>query len=328
MTPVGLGLPTPPPPEGNPISARLVDLVRNPPAIRSECRPVRFPAQAELSLGRRALRYLLEDDLASARALYGLLGFEVVELEQAGQRLFVAREIRGPAVRGWGLYVVNRTPRRPLLLEAPHPQHDRLTGEQSARLMLQLGARALIVATTHRCASKVATRCQGRTGACRQVWGRGRYRRSDRAHITRSLFHAAHVELLEGDPGMSAVQVHGFSRRPGRRQHIIISDGTRLPGGRGSLSNRLARAIRRRLPRRRRHLVRSCNETSRQRLLCGTHNVQGRHANASPDPCGRPARRSLNRFIQIEQSIDARTPGGVIEPDMLSTAMADVWPER
>ena len=319
--------PAPPPPEGSPVSGDLLQVVRSLPRIRDECRPVRFPTDAELAMSRRALRLLLSGRTKPARELYALLGFQVLDLQEAGRRLHLVLELAGPALRGWGFYAVNPRPRRrSLVLEAPHPVHDRHTGELAAELFERLGARALLIATTYRCASKLPTECQGRTGACRQVWGRGRYRRSDRAHATNTLFHAAHRELLEGEAGTVAVQVHGFGRRPGRRRHIVLSDGTRLPGRRASLSNGLARAIRRLLPRRRRRLVRSCNETSRQRYLCGTHNVQGRHANGSPDPCRRPARRSRNRFVQLELSLDARKPGGLIEPEVLPRAMERLWP--
>jgi hypothetical protein len=298
-------------------------MVRSLPRIRDECRPIRFPTEAELALSRRALRHLLAGRVKAARELYALLGFQVLDLER---RLHLVMEPKGPALRGWGFYAINPQPRRPLVLEAPHPVHDWRTGELAAELFERLGARALLVATTHRCASKVPTECQGRTGACRQIWGRGRYRRSDRAHATNTLFHAAHRELLEGEGETVAIQIHGFGRRPARRRHIVLSDGTRLPGRRASLSNGLARAIRRLLPRRRRRLVRSCNETSRQRYLCGTHNVQGRHANGSPDPCRRPARRSRNRFVQLELSMDARKPGGLIDPELLPRAMERLWP--
>lgn len=327
LTPVGLALPTPPPPPGRPISASLERMVRYLPSIRSECRPVRFPSAAELIMSRQALRHLLRGETDRARALYALLGFEVLEAVEGERRYLVVRESPGAAVRGWGFYVVNPHWRRPLVLEAPHPVHDWRTGIQAAEWMTRLGARALLVATTHRCASKHPTSCQGRTGACRQVWGRGRYRRSDRAHATNTLFHAAHMELLEGDPRLVAMQIHGFRRRPGRRRHIILSDGTRLPGRRDSRSNGLARQVRRLMPPRRRRLVASCNETSRQRYLCGTHNVQGRHANGSTWPCRRPARHSLNRFIQIEQSMDARKPGGLVEDDVLVRAIERYWLE-
>jgi len=328
QTPVGLSWPTPPPPPGRPVSASLVRMVRYLPSIREECRPVHFPSDSERALFQQAIRQLVAGRIERARETLALLGFDVLDVSDGDRRYHVVQETPGPLVRGWGFYVINLAPRRPLVLEAPHPVHDWNTGIQAAELMGRLGARALIVATTHRCASKYPTECQGRTGACRQVWGKGRYRRSDRAHAVNTLFHAAHSELLAGDPRLVAVQLHGFRRRPGRLRHVVLSDGTRLPGGRRSHSNGLARAMRRLLPRGRRALVRSCNETSRQRYLCGTHNVQGRQANASSNPCRRGPRRSLNRFIQIEQSMDARRPGELIEPDLLRRAMERHWPVR
>jgi hypothetical protein len=307
-------------------SARLSDVVQDLDRIRARCKLLRLPDAHQRTAFRVALRQLLDGRLDRARWGLSELGFQLQWLHDSGQRLLVIRERPDHETRGWGFYVVNPRPLRLLVLEAPHPQHDIGTGIQAARLMVRLGARALLVATTHRCASTRPTRCQGRTGACRQAWGRGRYRASDRAHLTRTLFHTAHVELMDGNPRLVAVQIHGFFRRPMRRRHIIISSGTRLPGRRGSISRGLARAIRRELPRRRRRLVKSCNETSRQHYLCGTHNVQGRHTNGSARPCFRPARRASNRFLHVEQSMDARTAGGKMEPEVLARAMERLWP--
>lgn len=319
-------LPRPTPLPAQPISASLVQLVSRAPNIEEECRPVRFPSQVERALFRRTMRYLLTGRLALAREAAALLGFEVLEVDDGTRRYLVLQESAdNPSLRGWGFYVVNPAAQRPLVLEAPHPVHDWNTGRQAAQLLDHLQAHALLVATTHRCASKHPTRCAGKTRACRQVWGKGRYRRSDRAHATNTLFHAAHQELLEGNQELVAVQIHGFRRRPGRTQQVVLSDGTRLPGGPDSHSNALARQMRRSILKSHRPLVRSCNETSRQRFLCGTQNVQGRHANGSVAPCRRAPRRSLNRFVQIEQTMEARRPGGSIDPSVLLHAMARHW---
>lgn len=309
-------------------SGRLASLIDFSSAVRDECRPLRFPSARQIAASRRALRLLLDGEVEAARWRYHALGFELLRWHDRGRAYWVARERPRVRGRGWGLYVVDPDARRKLVIEAPHPQHDLHTGTLAAEMMVALEARALIVATTYRCASKLSTTCAGRTGACRQAWGRGRYRRSDRAHSTKTFFHAAHVELMDGNPQLIAIQVHGFARRPARRRHIIISDGTRLPGGRRSFSNRIARAVRRLVPRRKRWRVRSCNELGRQRYLCGTANVQGRHTNGSIDSCTRAPRRSKNRFVQVELSLDARRPGGIFEPKLLTRALAKVFPAR
>lgn len=309
------------------VSGTLVDQVRSLDRVRARCRKLDSPTPAQLTMSQLALSRLLHGRVQEARLLYGELGFEVLELHQPGQMLYMVREEPRESPRGWGFYVVNPRPRRMLVLEAPHPQHDLHTGTLAAELMVRLQARAMLVSTTHRCASTRPSRCGGRTGACRQIKRRGRFRSSDRAHITRSIFHSAHVRLMEDDPRLVAVQLHGFSRRPWRRRHVIFSDGTRRYGRRSSLSNRLARVMRAMLPARRRRLVRSCNERG-QRYLCGTSNVQGRHTNGAPNPCRTPARRSSNRFIQVEQSLDARTPGGRFDHDLLPRAMERFWPAQ
>ncbi len=310
------------------ISGRLEDFVRSARVTFPYCRIHKLPEPEEMQRAREALRTLLQGDPPGARLLFRELGFELLELEDPEGKVLLIKEFAGDGARGWGLYAVNLSPRRPLVLEAPHPSHDRYTGEQAARLMLRLGGRALLLATTHRCTATTASRCQGITGACRQIVDMGRYRSSDRAHIVQTIFHALHQELLDGDRSLVAVQLHGFSRRPGRRRHIILSDGTQLPGRHRSISNGLARALRDQLPRKLRRYVKSCNETSRQNFLCGTHNVQGRHANGSRNPCRKAAKRSRNRFLQVEQSLDVRTEGGLWNPGLLLRAMERQWPAQ
>ena len=308
------------------VSASLTWMVRETERFPAVCTRLALPSRETRRRARRALGLLLRGRVDEAHWRFGRIGFEVVRLNTGKRKLLVVHEAPHSRFRGWGFIAVNPTPLRHLVIEAPHPQHDRGTGALAADLMDRLGARALILATTHRCAARRASKCQGRTGACKQRWNYGRYRRSDRAHSTNTIFHAAHLELTWAEPSLLVVQVHGFARRPLRRRHVIISDGTRLPGRRGNHANGLARIIRAELPRRRRGLVKSCNETSRQRYLCGTHNVQGRQLNGSRNPCRRPARRSSNRFVQVELSMDARTQGGLIPRDVLVRAMARYWP--
>ena len=287
-----------------------------------------FPTPDERAAHRRGLRLLLEDRLAAARLVLAPVGFEVLRIRDSGTPLYLVRELDLRARGGWGMVVINQAARRPLLIEAPHPVHDDGTGAQAAALLLALQARALLLSTTYRCASGVPTRCAGRSGACRQIIHRGRYRVSDVAHEPRSAFHAAHVALLEAEPELVAVQLHGFRQRPWRRHELIISDGTKLPGRRGNHSVALARITRRLLPRRLRRRVRSCNERDNRGYLCATHNVQGRQANGSRNPCRRRPRRSLNRFVHVEQSMIVRTPGGRFEPALLQAALSQRWPAR
>ena len=307
------------------MSASLPWMVRELERLPAVCTDLSFPSRRTRRRARLALALLLDGRVDQARWRFGQIGFEVLRLNTGKHRLLVVREAPGGGFRGWDFIAVNPDHERPLVIEAPHPQHDRGTGALAAELMAQLGARALVLATTHRCAARRASTCHGRTGACKQRWNYGRYRRSDRAHITNTIFHAAHLELMQRDRSLVAVQVHGFARRPMRMRHVIISDGTRLPGRKGNHANGLARAIRAQLPRRRRGLVKSCNETSRQRYLCGTHNVQGRQVNGSRNPCRRAARRSRNRFVQLELSSDARKPGGIIPRGILARAMGAYW---
>lgn len=300
------------------------------PRMTVESRDYTPPTAQQRDLARRAFEALADHDPEHAALLLSLVGFELLELHEGRHRYYLSREPLHRPIRGWGLYVLNPHASRPILIEAPHPENDRHTNEQAIRLTRKLDTLGLFISTSYRCATNIRSRCSGHTRACghKQRWTR--FRISDMGHTDRSVFQAAHEALFESADDVVAVQLHGFSRRPGRRMHIIISDGTmgRRVRSDPRLSNQLAGLLRKQIGRPK--VVMSCNDPrDRRRVpLCGTTNVQGRHSNGSKDPCRKRARRSRNRFLHIEQSLDARTSGGQVDPSALSDALANLVAKR
>ena len=102
-------------------------------------------------------------------------------------------------------------PAAPLIIEVPHPLADRHTLEQGRRLFRELGAQALLVSGSHRCASLNMAGCPGQSGIC--GLGLEPYRASDVAHNHQSAFHALHIALTAQHPEARVVSVHGMGRR-------------------------------------------------------------------------------------------------------------------
>ncbi|MCB9555906.1 MAG: hypothetical protein H6707_07370 [Deltaproteobacteria bacterium] len=278
------------------------------------------PSDSELETFADAWKSLIRGRVREAADGFAAVGYRLVELIDEGRSRYLIQS-SVTRTRSWGLYAYDAFARRPLLIEAPHPRHDKYTGRQSARLFASLGGRAFMMATSYRCSGPRASGCFGRASRCRSPRDG---RNTDVAHNVRSFFHVAHRTLLQSDPALVAVQLHGYSRRPGRRLHIIVSDGTRLPAADGALSNRLARVLRTMVERR--AVIRSCNERDNRSFLCGTFNVQGRYANGSPEPCRKRGASPSGRFLHIEQSLSARRQGGDLSPSLLTRALRELFP--
>lgn len=185
---------------------------------------------------------------------------------------------------------------RPVAFEAPHPFHDRGTVEQARELFESTRARALIVSGAHRCENAGST--SGHPGHTKACGERLPYPVSDMAHATGTLFHQAHVSLFELYRDATFVSLHGMAQGG-----VSISNGTKLPLGSAEQPvARLAAELRRELPKER---VTTCNAhagMAPRYRLCGTTNVQGRHANGYPRSSVVEPLRASGRFVHIEQS--------------------------
>lgn len=266
----------------------------------------RFTTSAQRMTTFRALvKALAQQNWTQVATLSGKISYDVVALQEAGTWFAMAydRGGRDPTV------IVNLSPRRELIVGAPHVPFEVGTGEQAMILLRDVGARAAIVSGAHRCASRAFTRCDGETDVCGQLEG---YRDSDVAHNHKTMFHAAHEVLADLWPNTIILSLHGMSNdTDGVRTSAIISNGIRADDDDSEtaatkLRNLVGRAIK--PP----GSIVSCNLSADAsfafRLLCGNNNVQGRYVNGDADVCRTSVNSGTGRFIHIEQDRDVRDP--------------------
>jgi hypothetical protein len=162
------------------------------------------------------------------------------------------------------------------------------------------------VSTAHRCANGAPTECSGSSSVCTGV--SEAYRESDAAHNTAAGFQAFHEGLLDADPELLAVQLHGFAHSAGEPE-VYVSDGTDDVAT-ATLSNALAAELDGVLA----EGAASCNLAADAGIvrLCGTTNTQGRHANGSIDACATAPGGALGRFLHVEQAGVLRDPGSPV----------------
>jgi hypothetical protein len=280
----------------------------------------REPRGTELVAFERSVQQLLGGDILEATDELASLGYAVSTFHDDDGGSWLLLEEKSPRRRGGGTFVLNLEPARDLWIETPHADSDEGTLEQGISQFMSLGARALLITGTHRCASSAATTC-GETGT--QACG-GNLRISDSAHHPYAFFTAAHRALRAQYPSGVAVSLHGMEQRG--KQTAIISDGTDVPRT-TALSVRLRDALNRRLPASSRAF--SCNDANdgRHRYLCGLSNVQGRIDNGAGDACFQEAPSSTDRFLHLEQGPSLRLPGDPdFLPEVVTEALADTVP--
>lgn len=235
-------------------------------------------------------------DLAAAASA---ANYSIVPTVEAGVRYTVLADPDeiGPTI------ALSHAPQRDLIISAPHGRYDRVTDIQSAITLSRLGARVLILAGAHRCASQTDTECDGRSGVCG-----GGYKTSDGAHNTFTRFHQAHVFFADRWPNSIVVQLHGFALN-GTDAWAVLSDGSeeRRPGD-SALTGKVRDGVRRILGQDNRAV--SCQDPNDDaydyRPLCARTNVQGRYLNGSTNACRLGAAAASGRFLHVEQSWDIR----------------------
>ncbi|MEM1341665.1 MAG: hypothetical protein AAGF68_05055, partial [Pseudomonadota bacterium] len=168
------------------------------------------------------LRRVLQEDWARALPLAKRIGYEVAILEDGNLHYTLLQE---DLPRGIGpTVVISHQPRRNVIAQAPHASFETGTSEQAATLMGLLGFRAAILSGAHRCASRTFVECRGHTTVCGDRPG-SPYRTSDTAHSPQTLFHIAHLTLIEAWPQVKAISLHGMRKRG--ETLAVISDGSR-----------------------------------------------------------------------------------------------------
>lgn len=213
--------------------------------------------------------------------------------------------------RGLGTYIFNLRPRRNIALEVPHPLFDLNTPEQATMIFQEIGARALFISGTHRCANAALSPCSAAgSSACNE-----QTRVSDAAHFTQNFFQAAHQATLNLRAPPVAMSIHGNA--VDGLPDVVLSDGTRRSLAESALVNRLRAALRAKGA-----SAGSCNlAADGVAQLCGLTNVQGRLSNGSSDACAANATSSTGLFLHIEQHINIRR-----EPAPLINALKEVFP--
>ncbi|NMO14723.1 hypothetical protein HPC49_05375 [Pyxidicoccus fallax] len=282
----------------------------------------REPSGTELAAFERAFGALLSTG-PSAESVrdFAQLGFTLSSYsdEDSGNGWLVLSDTNPK--RGGGTFVVNLSPARDLWLETPHADSDEGTLSQGAEQLVALGARALLITGSNRCAGTAVSPCSGTT----QVCGTSGQRVSDAAHYANNFFTAAHRALRDTFPDGVAVSVHGMDVAEDGPEAAVVSDGTSKDRA-GSLSVRLRDALNQHLPPSPRRVF-SCNapgDSGKHRLLCGTTNVQGRIDNGAGDACYSDPPAATDRFLHLEQTSALRGTGP--SGDAVIQALADTVP--
>jgi hypothetical protein len=292
------------------LSTYIVELKRAIPRTGSNAFVA--PSAADRAKFVDCVEQLLGANPGSARACLESVHYELAPLESGGRTYWIASE-KKDGLQAQGTYIVDAQYERNLVLETPHPIFDTGTLEEAAAVMERVGARALFVPGTHRCAnSDTPSGCDGRTNSC----GGQNYRISDAAHYVGNFFTAAHEATLRLAPQPLTISVHGSAGEPVDAE---FSDGTVTPAPADAVVNRLRFAMEKRGAR-----AGSCNwpaDDPRRFRLCGGTNVQGRMTNGSTQPCTVGSKLASGLFVHVEQARAVRT-----NPDYLAGAILDAVP--
>ncbi|TNE70931.1 T9SS type A sorting domain-containing protein [bacterium] len=223
--------------------------------------------------------------------------YELVHLTDSTFENFEYYMVReNPVTKGWGTFVYNPNYQRDVMVAAPHPLHDSKTPYESVDLFHFLGARLFVMAGTHRCASSIASSCDGTTTVCSATNSSEPFKISDMAHNDSTVFQRAHVSLYGLSSNAWFLNVHGHADSD--CEDVFISNG------RDDDSKSSAYALRDSLEA---HGVDAAVPGDGSICgLAGTTNTQGRYVNGSSDPCGTSPIANTGRFFHLEQFTSIR----------------------
>ena len=202
----------------------------------------------------------------------------------------------------------------PVVFGVPHAFHELGTLSQGVELFDSVGARALVITGTHRCANTAGSGCEGETAVC--AGADEPYRESDMAHAVDSIYHAAHEALFETWPGDWFVSIHGMDA-----DGISVSDGLTGAAEDDSAVALLGAAL---MAEFHEETVTSCNDYTGavvDERYCGEFDVQGRLVNGAGFPCLVAPASASGTFLHLEQSILVRA-----QTDRVVDALRTVFP--
>jgi hypothetical protein len=261
----------------------------------------RLPTGGELAAFRTALAHILAGDLQAAADQAVAANYDVVSYtDNPSADVFALLREKNTNPHWGGLYVIDLTPERALVVQCPHPIYDGVR-VPSADIFIDTHAVAFLLAGTHRNNSPIESDCDGELEGAP-------YRISDMAHAPDSFFQAAH-EVIEGHFTRTvSLSFHGMAEATDPAD-VVVSNGT----GRTFRGNSLSRALATRMnqilaaaldPR----VAVSHQEPGFDPALSGSDNTQGRYSNGSPDLCHADAPNAVfpERFIHMENDPDVR----------------------
>ena len=266
-----------------------------------------LPTALQLDVWSRLVRVILDGQYGPA---YGIarsnnLGYRLTKFVTPGKTYYILAK-DGASANHWGTYVFSPAATRPCVnLQAPHPLHDEMTGEQATYMLTELDGLTLMMAGAHRCLSATPSGCnmgQNDT-ACD-----GQFRISDVAHVVGSPFQRATEVVAKSANNRRFIQLHGFAGA--EPFHFALSNGTDLvplsPDYAIELDGDLEAAPNKNWQSRVAHV-----QADNLNKLTGFNNIQGRHLNnyADGDPCTSNviSNTVTGRFLHIEQYNAART---------------------
>lgn len=214
-----------------------------------------------------------------------------------------------PAGTGEALAVLRPAATTRAIVGAPHATYEIDTASVAMQVFDDLEGLALVISGTHRCANSRASGCSGDTTACSAQ--PMPYVESDMGHNVVSAFHLLHETLLDEVPTSTAVSLHGKGGNG-----AVLSNGTMADT---TVDTLVARAVQALAAERPADAVLTCNRFPGGQIagqLCGTTNVQGRHANGSPRACTVEAPAANDRFLHLELPLSIRS-----DPDAVSAAV-------
>ncbi len=288
------------------LGQRIQELLDEAPGRDSEGY-VPLPASAREPLKMVIAEVLAEDEAALVARLpdaeYGACrrGTDAVQLDPA------------PGT-GRALIVIRPRATRAVIVGAPHAIYEIDTATVAHALYEDADALALVVSAAHRCANQRASGCSGETTACSAQ--SMPYVESDTAHNVDSAFHLVHEVLLDAVATSTAVSLHGKGGNG-----AVLSNGTMDVTTEEALVARAVRALEAERPA---DAVLTCNRFPGGQVagqLCGTTNVQGRHANGSPMACTVEAASARDRFLHLELPLSIRS-----DPAAVSAAVRAALP--
>ena len=261
----------------------------------------RLPTQDELTAFRTAVQHVLDGNLQAAAdeaidANYELVDFEDTDTSDD----FVLLREKSPRDHRGGLYAIDTTPERRLVVQCPHPLFDGVR-VAAADLFIDTDSVAYLQAGTHRNNSPTESDCDGDLGG-------DAYRISDMAHQPDGFFQAAHEVIEAHFDDTVSLSFHGMADDSDPAD-VVISNGTSRVFYGNSLSRNLATRMNEILDAAAdsREAV-SHQEPGEDPSLSGSTNTQGRVTNGSPEPCMTEAPTAIfpERFIHMECAPNVR----------------------